>query len=515
MVKLRWQPLPAFSSDVPTLLVSPLFGPSSYTLYVTDLANVWVETMDRRAILLRSLQNDTSIDLSEGSDQMDMLLAKVKSAFDPTSSDHHQTSLRLSAPSTKNEEGRLDLLITCTLPADLEPLKWPVQLSKCPTTSLTSELVLPLIQAQRHWSREVEALIANLKDKDAVIAKLVDKLENTGTGLENVFNSLTGKRKATRAAAEDKVKGLAPFNESSWRTTIMADVEAAGDLSSLIHDVFGGPGPIHGTDQEIKASDSLNDWWTTLGGNPAICVQRERLVETAKGPTNPPSQDTRHTADDDDDDFQVQDTPPHLAAARNKRGNTTKGNDSTTDEDEPSVIPDSHPTPSQQQKKSRLKPIKRLGAIGGRRNEPTISPAELSSPVTLPQKPADGDTATESEDDEPSVAKSPTPSKDLPTRRKRGLGKIGGRPRSTPEPPMGTSASPDPMTASPEKVAGRKLGGTGKKVQHDKRRHAEASTEQQEMPEAAEQKAERKRNELQKELERKAAAGPAKKKRKF
>ena len=51
-----WRPLPPFSNGLPPLFVSPSFGASAYTLHVTDLANVWSETLERKAIFGRSLQ---------------------------------------------------------------------------------------------------------------------------------------------------------------------------------------------------------------------------------------------------------------------------------------------------------------------------------------------------------------------------------------------------------------------------------------------------------------------------
>lgn len=63
----KWRPLPTFP-DLPALLISPGFHveSSSYSLAITDLANIWTESLDRKGILRRSLNEDTSIDISDG-----------------------------------------------------------------------------------------------------------------------------------------------------------------------------------------------------------------------------------------------------------------------------------------------------------------------------------------------------------------------------------------------------------------------------------------------------------------
>ena len=54
MAAFGWKPLPAFSKDVPPLLVLPEFGASSYILYITDLSNIWTESLGKDEILRRS-----------------------------------------------------------------------------------------------------------------------------------------------------------------------------------------------------------------------------------------------------------------------------------------------------------------------------------------------------------------------------------------------------------------------------------------------------------------------------
>ncbi|XXH06001.1 hypothetical protein Hte_012446 [Hypoxylon texense] len=563
-----WHPLPAFP-DLPSLMISPKFGASSYTLHVTDLANVWVESLDRKGILLRSLQVDTSIDLSDGDpNQWAVFLSKIDTAFDPTSPEHHSTSLSLAASSPERTgEGGLVLHVTCVLPQPLKPLKWPVYLTKCPPASLASELVLPLINAQHERNLEIQDLIARLQEKDAVITKLVDKLEAMHTGLEHVFNSLSGKRKPSRAAAEEKVKGLAVFNEDDWRLRANANKELVRDVPSLIHKVFIEAGLHCSANSDIGASNQLNDWWTKLDSNQVAAI-RPQNETPRKAPAGYP-RNTKGSPEKNDDDFQVQATPPHLQS-QGRTISHSKAADDTTDEDDSSAeIPDSHPAPSPEN------PRTRIGSVGGRKidskddspsqssrtipveDDDTVSesdqeparskipkrtnprlgtigkskkslspPAKSSSPVPPPLK-DDDETASSSDgsEDQPPPSQSRPPPSPAP-RKKVGLGRIGGKPnpRTTPEPTAETTratatsvAESSKAIASPAKPAGRKLGVIGKKPESDgKRPRTETPPEEvaEEEPETEEQRTERRRAELAKELERKAAA-PTKKKRRF
>ncbi|KAI1771955.1 XLF-domain-containing protein [Hypoxylon cercidicola] len=561
-----WHPLPAFP-DLPSLMISLKLTASSYTLHVTDLANVWVESLDRKGILLRSLQEDTSIDLSDGDPaQWAVFLSKLNAAFDPTSADHGSTSLSLAASSPERTvEGGLVLHVTCVLPEPLKPLRWPVYLTKCPPVGLASELVLPLIRAQHERNIDIQDLVARLQEKDVVITKLVDKLEAMHTGLEHVFNALSGKRKPSRAAVEEKVKGLAAFNESDWRSRVNANRELPRDVPSLIHKVFTEVGLHCKADSESGTYSQLNDWWTKLDSNQISAIKSQNETPK-KAPVRSP-QDTKTVAEKDYDDFQVQVTPPHLQSQGRTISSQTKVTDDTTDDDGSLVeIPDSHPTPSKEKPRARIGGVggkkmtnkdnpssqsqssrtvpaedyetvsesdqeavqlkspkradPRLGTIG-RSKEPSPLPARSPSPAPPPTK--DGDetaSGSDSSEDEPPKSRSRPPPSPIPRRRVE-LGRIGGKPKSpaTPEAtelPKATISEADSpeITASPAKPTGRKLGIIGKKPESDGKHQRSASPDQAEESETDEQRTERRRAELAKELERKAAA-PTKKKRRF
>ena len=514
---------------IPNLLVSATFTSDSYNIRLTDLANVWVESMERKPIVKRGLVEDTSIDPSDGPDQIRRMLELIRAAFDTSDAEHSNTSMTLGQDEQGSEQGSLVIHVTCVLPKPLKPFKWPMHLTKCPQSTLTTELVLPLIQAHQARSREIDTLLAALKEKDGVINRLVDKLDATGTGLEHVFNSLSGKRRVTRQIAEEKVKGLAPFPEADFRRGANEPQQAAdsSDVGSLLDTVFGVTGLKYKADLDLEASSTLNDWWTKLGKGKHVVFTARPKDKTAHIPESLPTTETK-PGYDDDDDFQVQATPPGLPSRRKREANTrpeAADDDETTDGEEESDIPDSLPLPLKKMTPSKPS-SSRLGALGRRGDSPPSAP--LPSAGGQNEKDGDSDTASDLDEDETTA---PSPPK-APARR-GGLGRIGGRARET-TPPAKLPRSPSP--GAPEKDASppirkHKLGAIGKKApsaepttypesgSEDGRgrsnKPSPAAALKSRPRETSQERADRKRVQLEEELRKKAAAGPAKKKRKF
>ncbi|KAK1829544.1 XRCC4-like factor-domain-containing protein [Podospora conica] len=521
-----WRLLPVTASDIPTLLVSASFAADSYSVHLTDLVNVWEETMERKPIVKRGLVEDTSIDPSDSPDQLRRMLELIRAAFDPADEEHVNTSMKIGS----EKDGALLIHVTCVLPKPLEPFRWPMQLAKLPPAALATKLVLPMVMAHEARVREADHLMAALREKDAVINKLVDKLDTTGIGLEQVFNILPGKRKTSRSAAEERVKGLAPFREADLQTK-SAEFQAI-DVPTLLGRVFGGSGmgSSPSLDLDLEASGLLNDWWTKLGkGRNIVLADRPKEGRRLASPASATAK--TEVPKDDDDDFQVQATPPGLSAARKRDTNTKRppvDDEETSDGEDSSDIPDGvPPLPTGGAGPSRP----RLGALGGRkRPSPSPSPprtrASPPRPARTKQPVADPDSETASEgDDEDLDAPARVPSPPKPPPRRGGLGRIGGRPRAT-TPVAERAASPDPPNnPSPRK---HKLGVIGAAPKAESSARSESLGEERKAREGTKtspkrpppretslERADRKRAELQRELEKKAAAGPVKKKRKF
>ncbi|KAK2058263.1 XLF-domain-containing protein [Colletotrichum caudatum] len=533
-----WRQLPVSSSTgLPYLLVSTSFSTTSYTIHLTDLANIWVESLDRKAIYKRSLNESTSIDPTDSDSNMRAFLSKISSVFDPSHQDHAEASLSLSTiPSKEAGAGGLTLTIVCKL-ENTKPLAWPMYLQKCPQSQLASELVVPLAQARNTGRRQVDSLKGIIRQKDAIITKLLDKLEATGTRLENVFNVLSAKQKPTRKMAEDKVKGLAPFRSEDWMSQL--DGEHQEDMPSLFQSVFGADGLEYRRNPHVHDTASLDDWWMRLQPSSIPIVDAtssSRLNQSDMSSSNPgqlESKGVEVAAEDDDDDFQVQSTPPHLMATRKRSVHPppAENDDDATKDGDTQPIPDSVQVPPLE---NNGRPP-RLGTIG-KRHQPM--PTRTSPP---PQALESEGSETETESDEDATASlaeaSSPPQRAGPISGtkdpKRGLSTIGDEARGSKaldSPRKGVlgctggqsarSKSPEP----PKRTGLGRIGGGARPVKTpeptaiaaEERGRCRVDTTVREKPrETSRERADRKRDELQKDLQRKAAAGPARKKRKF
>ncbi|VUC22291.1 unnamed protein product [Clonostachys rosea] len=520
-----WRPLPLPSeAELPALLVSFQVEAASYTVRVTDMANMWIESLDRKAICMRGWGENTSIDPSDTPENMAKFLSSIHSALDPSLSGHDQTSMTLSQGDMSDTgEGGLTLRITCDLPG-LPALKWPVHLKKAPSSSITSNLVLPLIQAHYLRQRELDSLANLLHQKDQVITKLLDKLEAVGTGLEHIFNPLSGKKKVSRAVAEDKVKGLAPFNRSQWGKELWESEGVPRDTSEMTSKVFDKDSIKIDAALTVEDSPKLDMWWRDFQDTVAISQSTKLQGREEKEVTPPPSKQ-----DDDDDDFQVQATPPHLTPSKGKK-NAQPADDASTDSAEDA------PVSKRNQNNTSIPPSKpqgatrRLGAIGSKK----LSPPKASSKKPAPVAADDDETASEDGDATASEVSAspppPSPTKTAPVKGK--LGRIGAA-KANPPPQAATSREQSPEKKEPAMTSRsrpNKIGMIGKITKSDDqsesaaddgaargRKSGKAEPTETKPParETSAERADRRREELKRELEKKAAAGPTKKKRRF
>lgn len=324
---MAWKPLrvsSSASSHLPPLLLSVEFpSDSSYTIHLTDLTNLWSESLSRRDIIRRSQQEETSIDPSDG-DQLHIFLDKVKLGLE--GGNGTTAALTINAD---DDRPSITLNLKVTLPGGLMPLEWPVRLSAAPQTQLAGQFIIPLIEAQQARMQEAMSLAEALRDKDHVIQKLLDKLEYQGTSLGEVFPQATGKsgRKIDRKTAEERVKGLGQFNLANWRNN--AKREISHDTVTLLSEVFrddGGDGSF-AVEANAKKEESEEDgetWWDDIKGitvnlqNGKISTNLGKSKSKSPIKKNPPKPIIREPSpekvgsSDDNDDFQTQELPNHL-----------------------------------------------------------------------------------------------------------------------------------------------------------------------------------------------------------
>jgi XLF-Cernunnos, XRcc4-like factor, NHEJ component len=421
-----WRPLTTLP-DFPPLLFTAIFTTNSYSVHLTDLTSIWSESLDRRAIIRRSLDEDTSIDPSEDAEQLRLFLQNIQLGLDGGEG----TSLTLSRTSSG-----LDLYVTATLPKGLKPLEWPVHLARSSQSTLTAHLIIPLLRAQNARVRELDGLIGMLHEKDHVIQKLADKLETTGADLGQVFPGAAGKGgwKLTRKLAEERIKGLGAFEAAAWRKKEREEeMDSEGnEISEVVEGVFGSKyGSTLRAVTDSALPGSWDKWWDRIDGS----IQLPNLKRGKNATLVKTSLATRRNREpaaieDDKDDFQIQATPPHLA--RSPHASVEKGEsaerpsaslvmDDTTDEsddlDEPSqrsAVLDSYPV---SQPKSQPR---KLGAIGGPKLMHKLPPPPPAATVRRPETPPpkskadhpvvdDDETATEDEDGSDGPPKPGTP----------------------------------------------------------------------------------------------------------
>ena len=202
------------SSRSPSLLMKHEVESSSYTIYVTDLVHVWSEHLTAKDIRRRALNSDTSIDPSEDQGQMRRFLQCIDNALEQKPGTSLELDYSLSADN-------LLLRSHTQLPGDLPPLEWTNELCLNATFVLTKEFILPLIYQQHFHQDESASLLQQLKEKDAIIDRLIDSSVSEGTPLSKIFPGAAPSRSEMksdpRQALTRHVRGITKFNEYSWR----------------------------------------------------------------------------------------------------------------------------------------------------------------------------------------------------------------------------------------------------------------------------------------------------------
>lgn len=529
---LKWHSLPSSKlQGVPVLLVSIQTGKADYVVRLTDLANLWVERLDRRAICSRAWDENTCIDPSDTPENMLKFLATLQSALESSDPARDRVRLVLSLSSGGDaDDAAFVLHLTCGL-AELQPLKWPFHLKRAPPSDLAADFVFPMIQSLYDKGRQVESLLQILGHKDAVVAKLVDKLEITGSGLEGVFATLSGKKKTTRATAETKIKGLAPFDREIWESEPVEGSIGPSNVRSLTKAVFGPESLRCQPSIAIERSSSLDRWWRSLKSPLELLGDRCHASPLISEPTSP-SRSTQSVGKDDT--FQVQLEPPHpLSAEKQDLSGLFRSDDqSTADEDEysPSASDQlSTRAATKETQVAKAKPV--FGVIGGQKHKSAndiSSPRQLSSSAMIESPREGSETASECSEEHLS------PSHSAPLQTTKKVGFTGEVEKAIPVTEYEVfdknfSQGSEFKVLSHEPVVSptrKRFGVVSKKIEAPCPSLSEAAqvstgeearepSAQHNPRETSRERADRKREELKEELRRKTAAGPARKKRRF
>ncbi|KAJ5601940.1 hypothetical protein N7510_011474 [Penicillium lagena] len=512
----KWHRL-RLPEDTPALLVQYSNTRQGYEIYMTDFISVWSERLSRKDILQRAEQDATTIDPSEDVEQLSVLLGKIGEALRGTGG---TTTLSSGSRDT------LELITITELPAPLKPLKWSFHVSKEPPEASTQHLLLPLLKEEADWESRQRSLLDQLKQKDWVLGKLFDKIESLGVDLGTVFPSAAGLHTArkddTRSATAKAIKGVAPFDEHVW----LAESHSTRLAANFV--------------QEIRASEKAGNldnlklpqgkWWEKLPPHPTTTAstgptEMEKDHGKLSKLQSAESQDVETDVGSEDEDFQRQETPPQLRRQEVKpklkrpvpspRASATDADEATATESEheaepaprrrrtPITSPPLKPSaPPPQPREMHKKPRGGLGVIGGKKKNETPAPAH---PKPAESKIRDATTSS-------TVTKIAKQSKKL--------GMIGGKAKANA--PSKTESAPEPGAGpSPLKKAAKQETPIPRKAAQPKSKEAPSipplpspSAPPTPEPETEEEKANRKREELRRQLQEKSEA-PAKKKRRF
>lgn len=196
---------------------------------------MWTETLDRRQIIKRALNIETSIDPSEDASQMQLLLRHVRESLEG----RNDTTIAVHGD---GKSDKLTLSASINLPSPLLPLQWPIHLVKASEAAFTNQFVLPSIRLIHSVKAQVKSLLQHIKEKDHVIDKLIDKMQSDGTDLGRIFPGApvgkAGSKLMSREAAAKSVKGLGNFDEAQWRHRLKTTNETVSGIDDLVSSVF-------------------------------------------------------------------------------------------------------------------------------------------------------------------------------------------------------------------------------------------------------------------------------------
>lgn len=212
----QWQK-PSFSNLSSFVHDSPLFirynfHQTGYDVHLTDLVHVWSESMDRRDVIRRALNDNTVIDPSEDRSQFQMLLAKVADGI----AGQPDTDLQIYIPPSSTG---LTLRVTTRLPAPLKPLEWTINLQQTDGNDIRTMVVGPVLQDCERLRSRVDGLRESVQAKDKIIHRLLDKVESAGMDLASIFPGLSRvsglKIPQQRDWLSKNITGIAPYSSPS------------------------------------------------------------------------------------------------------------------------------------------------------------------------------------------------------------------------------------------------------------------------------------------------------------
>lgn len=255
--------------NLPPLLFNYTSTADGYHLYITDLTHLWSEKLNRKAILKRADETNTTIDPSEDEEQFKVLLQKIEETL------RGAPGCSVTLNSGRNADS-LELVLLAKLPSPLKPLKWSVYLSKEEHSSSTKHLLFPLLREAAGFEARERVLLDHLKQKDGALAKIFDKIETMGIDLSTVFpgiSGLRGRKVTTLKEAGKYIKEVVPFDEPSWFNEVTKTSPESGLAANFIKEISGA-------DRKVESLRPAHDkWWNSLPRHGIAPAPPEELEE--------------------------------------------------------------------------------------------------------------------------------------------------------------------------------------------------------------------------------------------
>ncbi|KAH0369322.1 XLF-domain-containing protein, partial [Aureobasidium melanogenum] len=419
----RWELLNLNLEGLPKLLVKYVIGAAGYTVSITDLANIWIETLANVDVIRNADIQNCSINPGDDAGQLRILLEQIRDIL--RHKDGTTVHLALQPPD------HLRLALRAPLPPPLPPFEWNMVLTKATSIEVVSEVISPLLLLAHQQQQQLSFLLGQLKDKDHAMSRLLDKMEATNTDLGSLFPGVSAGRSSQKSLKRNhvanRVPGLAPFQPGS-ELQHSGNAPSTETLYAVLRDVPGDVAP--------SIANTYDAWWQNMPS------QQESIEVSVPMPSALDDDET-----DDDLDFQTQTIPEQLQrqmpanisspvrSSRRAQRHISANDDSTDDgrvTSSPPLPPalrnfrlgqTETPAPDSPSKRSNTSntQARRIGAIGARSSSQAL-------PASSPPKPTadiETDRGLRSR-----TMLSPTPSSMMPPQsqvspRKRRLGGIG------------------------------------------------------------------------------------------
>lgn len=187
---------------------------------VTDLCSIWDTSLSREGVERTAREQNCSIDPAESTTQLRTLLNKLKQSLLEGRNDIGHNEYHFDGVM----HFQLSLRTSLKLPAPLKMLQWTFYLPQRGNAVLARSVTFPLLREATLMKRQMETLYQVIKEKDHVLSKLLDKIENSAIDLSLIFPGITGMKSRRQridvTEASKHVPGMATFDRSAWEAGI-------------------------------------------------------------------------------------------------------------------------------------------------------------------------------------------------------------------------------------------------------------------------------------------------------